>query len=316
MTLAIEVQGLHKTYRSAAGVFHTALKGIDLAVAPQEVYGFVGVNGAGKSTLIKSLVGLLQPSEGEAQIFGFPAGTVEAREKIGYLPEVSNFHEFLSAQELLRVHSVLAGVPDRNRRSRCDEALELVGLAERRHTRISDFSKGMKQRFGIAQALVGEPALLILDELTSGLDPLAQRELRGILRSLKQKGSTIFFSSHHMGEVESVCDKVAIIHTGLIRAEGTLEQLLTQSERMHLECHLGSQPLADFRGLFPNSQVKCQGPQPDGAVEITLPSSELSPVVDFVLHHGCLLSVGQARVSLEDFYCQIVDEFNRKDAAQ
>ncbi len=224
---AIELIGLKKTYRSRRSS-QEALKGIDLTVEEGEVFGFIGPNGAGKSTTIKILLGLTRPTEGEARIFGHSCQESRCRSMLGYLPEVATYHEFMSADELLRVHAHLSGLPANEHQDRCAEVLELVGLKDRRGDRIKEFSKGMKQRFGIAQALIARPKLLILDELTSGLDPLAQAELMGILTDLKSQGITIFFSSHHMTEIENVCDSAAIIHLGLIRRCGKMEDLLGQ----------------------------------------------------------------------------------------
>lgn len=222
---AIVFKDLKKTYKSRKRTVE-ALKGVSLEVEEGLIYGFIGPNGAGKSTTIKILVGLLRPDGGEASIFGHQCGSHDAKRCLGFLPEVANYHEFMTARELLGVHAALAGVPRGEVEQRCAECLDLVGLGERASSRISEFSKGMKQRVGVAQALVGQPRLLILDELTSGLDPMAQLELHKILSDLKQKGITIFFSSHHLSEVERLCDRVAMIHEGTLRKEGTIEEVL------------------------------------------------------------------------------------------
>lgn len=231
--LAIHLRGLTKTFRTLRGPVE-ALRGLDLEVKKGEIFGYIGVNGAGKSTSIKVLLGLIQASSGQAEVFGMPAGTLGARHKIGYLPEVATYHEFMAAEELLRVHARLAGVAGSDVEKRCDAALAAVGLSDRRRSRIGEFSKGMKQRFGIAQALVGDPPLLILDELTSGLDPFAQRDLRDILVALRERNITIFFSSHYMSEVESVCDRAAIIHAGRLQACGTIPELTENRERVEI----------------------------------------------------------------------------------
>ena len=231
--LAIRMSQLTKTFRTLRGPVE-ALRGLDLEVRQGEIFGYIGVNGAGKSTSIKVLLGLIQAGSGLAEVFGHPAGTLTARQKIGYLPEVATYHEFMSAEELLRVHARLAGVERSQIERRCDFSLEVVGLSSRRRSRISEFSKGMKQRFGIAQALVGDPPLLILDELTSGLDPFAQRDLRDILVRLRERNITVFFSSHYMSEVESVCDRAAVIHGGRLQACGTIPELTENRERVEV----------------------------------------------------------------------------------
>ena len=305
MTLAIDVRGLRKTYRASGGGTVEALKGVDLQVGERELFGFVGVNGAGKSTLIKSLMGLLRPNGGEAYVLGHPAGSTAARACIGYLPEVSNYHEFLTAQELLGVHAVLAGVPASERKQRCDEALETVGLGARKGSRIADFSKGMKQRFGIAQAMVGNPPLLVLDELTSGLDPVAQRELKDIMTVLRGKGSTILFSSHHMSEVEAVCDRVAIIHRGRMRACGTLEQLLTQP-------HLAQVQLQVDEGLRSALESQFSFKLVEGAC--TVERARVHELYETVRKGGGeVISFQPFRKSLEDFYFETIRKADEEE---
>lgn len=173
-TPAISIQQLSKTFRTLRGPVE-ALRGLDLEVRRGEIFGYIGVNGAGKSTSIKVLLGLIQPTSGQADVFGQPAGTLEARRQIGYLPEVATYHEFMSADELLRVHARLAGVPRAEIQSRCDSSLDIVGLSARRNSRISEFSKGMKQRFGIAQALVGDPPLAYPGRTDFGSGPLCPK---------------------------------------------------------------------------------------------------------------------------------------------
>ena len=238
--LAIRLQQLTKTYRTLRGPVE-ALQGLDLEVRAGEIFGYIGVNGAGKSTSIKILLGLSQATSGQAEVFGQPAGTLAARNKIGYLPEVATYHEFMSVEELLRVHARLAGVSGKQVESRCRVALESVKLEDRRRSRISELSKGLKQRFGVAQALVGDPPLLILDELTSGLDPFAQRDLRDILVGLRERKITVFFSSHYMTEVESVCDRAAIIHAGKLQVCGTISELTQNREKVEVVLQVPSE---------------------------------------------------------------------------
>ena len=244
---AIDFQGLKKTFRTLRGPVE-ALRGLDLQVKAGEIFGYIGVNGAGKSTSIKVLLGLIRATAGGAWVFGEPAGSLAARRKIGYLPEVANYHEFMSAAELLVVHARLAGVPRNLQAERCRDALEVVGLTARKHSRISEYSKGMKQRVGVAQALVSDPPLLILDELTSGLDPFAQRDLRDIMTRLKERNITVFFSSHHMSEVESICDRAAIIHRGALQACGTIPELTENREKVEMlwEASDVQEPLAEI----------------------------------------------------------------------
>lgn len=236
-SIAVNFENVKKTYRSKNGPVE-ALKGINLQVPEGQIYGFAGPNGAGKSTTIKILVGLLRPDEGKVELFSHPGGSKQARRLVGFLPEVTLYHEFMGALELLRIHADLAGISKNDREERCEQALLQVGLADRRKSRLKEFSKGMKQRFGIAQALVGDPKLLVLDELTSGLDPRAQASLLELLLELKSQGITVFFSSHHLREIEKICDSIAIIHNGLMQRAGPLESVLQDTEtgtRLSLE---------------------------------------------------------------------------------
>lgn len=231
---AIALQGVEKTYKTRRGDV-PALKGVSFTVNRGEIFGFAGPNGAGKSTAIKILVGLLTPDEGSCEIFSEPCGTINSKKLLGYLPEVTLYHEFMGALELLKIHAGLAGLSGEDSLSKCEQALERVGLGDRKKSRLSEFSKGMKQRFGIAQAIVGEPKLLILDELTSGLDPQAQASLLELLRELRDQGLTIFFSSHHLLEIEKICDSVAILHKGEVKAFGTLDEVLGEEQKLRVE---------------------------------------------------------------------------------
>jgi ABC-2 type transport system ATP-binding protein len=307
--LAIDIKGLRKTYKVATGGTYEALRGVDLEVQEGHLFGFVGVNGAGKSTLIKSLIGLIHFSQGEAKIFGHPAGSIAARECLGYLPEVANYHEFMSARELLAIHAGLAKVPSSEIKARCEECLEQVGLGARRDTRISEYSKGMKQRFGIAQALVGKPKLLILDELTSGLDPKAQLELREITATLKRGGTTIFFSSHHMNEVEAMCDHVAILHRGLIRAQGTLDQLLAPEQKVRMAFTVAEEAKQTIRNT--NQQIS---DDPEHPGQWIFPKSQTNDVLAWLNQNsGQLTSLSDYRESLEHFYLKTITEADAVD---
>ena len=296
---ALEVRDLRKTYKTVGGK-QQALNGLDLTVPRGHIYGYVGPNGAGKSTSIKILLGLVQADSGSARVMGHPAGSVEARRLLGFLPEVAVYHEFMGAEELLLLHAALAGVPSHERARRCQSALEMVGLAERRKSRIREFSKGMKQRFGIAQAVVADPPLLILDELTSGLDPIAQRELKDLILGLKARGITIFFSSHVMSEVETICDSIGIIHQGKLRAEGTLQDLLRLENQVSIQ----------FRGpnelLEKLSDLKaCR--TPTGDLLVTVPNEETDRALSEVLGAGgSIATVLPAQRHLEDVLHQLV----------
>jgi ABC-2 type transport system ATP-binding protein len=205
-----------------------ALGGVSLAVRPGEIFGLLGQNGAGKTTLVKVLLGVVAASDGRAEVLGQPAGTAAVRRRIGYLPEDHRFPDYHTAASLLDFYGALLDVPARIRRRRIPEALELVGLKGRMHSKVRTYSKGMKQRLGIAQALLHDPELVFLDEPTDGVDPVGRREIRDLLRRLKGQGKTIFLNSHLLGEVELVCDRVAILQRGELVRLGDIATLTRQ----------------------------------------------------------------------------------------
>lgn len=218
MEAALKCRALRKSYRRTR-----ALGGVDLEVGKGELVGLVGPNGAGKSTLIKIACGLVRPDAGEAMVLGSPAGSVAARRALGYLAELFRFPAWLQATELLALHQRLSG-SDGGAAERA-ELLELVGLSGVARRRIGEMSKGMQQRLGLAQALVGSPPLLLLDEPTSALDPAGRRAVRDLLGALKERGTAVLLNSHLLGEVELVCDRVAILLDGRIVAQGSPAEL-------------------------------------------------------------------------------------------
>jgi ABC-2 type transport system ATP-binding protein len=218
---AIETRGLRKAYGSTV-----ALDSLDISVAAGEVFGFLGPNGAGKTTAVKLLLGLTRPSGGGGSVLGRPLGNREARRRIGYLPELFRYQAWLTAREVLDLHASLAGLPSARRRAEVDRVLALVGLAGRDRDRTGGFSKGMQQRLGLAAALLGDPALVILDEPTSALDPVGRDDVRAIIREARDRGSAVFLNSHLLGEVERLCDRVAIVNKGRVVAAGSLAELL------------------------------------------------------------------------------------------
>ncbi|MFK7696001.1 ABC transporter ATP-binding protein [Paenibacillus sp. HJGM_3] len=215
---------------------------ITLSIEPGTCFGLLGPNGAGKSTFVKMLVGLLRPTAGEAYIHGFPAGEVEARRALGYLPELFRYPDWLTATEVLRFHARLSGIGARESRSarmtaRIREVLNVVGLEGRAHERIKQFSKGMQQRLGIANAILMDPDLVLLDEPSSALDPIGRYEVRTIVRKLREAGKTIFLNTHLLEDVESVCDQVALLYNGELKATGPLDAFLRAQDSWEL--HVG-----------------------------------------------------------------------------
>lgn len=230
MEQVISIQNLTVLYK-IKGIktrLHKAVDGLSFDVARGEVFGFLGPNGAGKTTTIKVLLGFIKPTEGVARIFDINTQEPIARQRIGYLPEQTDYYQFLTAEELLWFYAKIFKIPKAEARLRIDSVLKLVELDGVRNKLIRTYSKGMQQRIGIAQALINEPDLLILDEPTSGLDPIGRMKVRQIIQRLKNEGRTVFFSSHELGEVETVCDRVLILAEGKLRAMGSVAELTTK----------------------------------------------------------------------------------------
>ena len=224
MTAILQTQKLRVEYRSHEFRQGTkvALQGLDLEVRAGEVFGFLGPNGAGKTTTMNVLLGFVPPSSGTASLFGIDVRQPIARQRIGYLPELTYYYKFLTAEELLRFYAKIFELPLAETDRRITELLKLVELEHAAKRPIKSYSKGMQQRVGLAQALINNPDLLILDEPTSGLDPLGRMKVREIIQRLKNEGKTVFFSSHELGEVETICDRVAIVHQGELKTVGTV----------------------------------------------------------------------------------------------
>lgn len=212
-----------------------ALHGLDLEVRAGEVFGFLGPNGAGKTTTMNVLLGFIPPTSGGASLFGIDVRQPIARQRIGYLPELTYYYKFLTAEELLRFYAKIFGLTRSQTDQRIKQLISLVELGHAAQRPIKTYSKGMQQRVGLAQALINNPDLLILDEPTSGLDPLGRMKVREIIQRLKNEGKTVFFSSHEMGEVETVCDRVAIIHQGELKIEGRVSDLVGHYQADNLE---------------------------------------------------------------------------------
>jgi ABC-2 type transport system ATP-binding protein len=227
---AIRARGLHKRYGR-----RVALSGLDLDVGPGQVVGLLGPNGAGKTTTVKILTGLVQATHGGAELFGVPVGDPAARRRLGYLPEHFRFPEWLSGIELLRFHARLAGRDPQRNDDRLEGLLALVGLEGRGGERIRGYSKGMTQRLGLAQALIGEPDLVLLDEPTSAMDPLGRREIRELIRGLSRAGTAVLLNSHLLSEVELVCDHVVVIDRGRVLRSGTLEEVRSSSLEVRVQ---------------------------------------------------------------------------------
>ncbi|AWV91457.1 ABC transporter ATP-binding protein [Bradymonas sediminis] len=224
--MLLKAQNLQKTFR--IGFWRKkveAVRDVSFEVRRGEIFGLVGPNGAGKTTTMKMLTGLIRPDAGSMSLFGEPVDHVRTRAKLGYLPENPYFYDHLTARELITYYGSLHGLKRSVIHKRADELLEQVGLAHAQNRPLRKFSKGMRQRAGLAQALINDPELVILDEPQSGLDPMGRKDVRDLIFDLKRRGKTVFFSSHILPDVEAVCDRVALMHLGTVREVGTLQEL-------------------------------------------------------------------------------------------
>ncbi len=212
-----------------------ALKGLTMEVVKGEVFGFLGPNGAGKTTTLKILMGLVYPTGGAAWLMGRPLSDVAVKRNIGFLPEQPYFYDYLTAAEFMDFYGRLFGIGKKERMARAGELLDMVGLSGARDLQLRKFSKGMQQRIGIAQALINDPELIVLDEPMSGLDPIGRKQVRDIILELKKKGKTIFFSTHILPDVEVICDRVGILVKGELRAMGTVGELLSDMQVKSVE---------------------------------------------------------------------------------
>ena len=227
---AIDVRDLRKTFRTPLRRKKVeALRGVTFHVQRGQIFGFVGPNGAGKTTTIRTLMGLLRPTSGAATILGHPIPSRAARFKLGFLPESPYFYDYLTVGELLDLAGRLFGVPGDVRKQRANELIEKVGLGRARTQSLKKFSKGMLQRAGLAQALMNDPELVVLDEPMSGLDPIGRKEVRDLIIELREQGKTVFFSSHILTDIEAIADHVAIIARGQLQAQGTPAELIQRT---------------------------------------------------------------------------------------
>jgi ABC-2 type transport system ATP-binding protein len=225
----IVLDAVTKVFHGHLGLGRTvAVDGLTLTVEPGEIFGLVGPNGAGKTTTLKVMLGLIRPDHGVVRVLGRPPSDPRARARVGFLPENPYFYDYLTAQEFLDFYGRLKGLSASERRARVGEQLARVGLEGRARTALRKFSKGMIQRLGLAQAILGDPDLLVLDEPMSGLDPVGRREVRDLILSFRGAGRTVFFSSHILQDAELICDRVAILRGGKLRSVGRLDEMLTR----------------------------------------------------------------------------------------
>ena len=298
--MIIETQALTKRYGDVL-----ACRSVDIAVGAGEIFGFLGPNGAGKSTCIKMLIGLIFPTSGGGTVLGRPLGDVSARKKMGYLPEQFRYQPWMTGAELLEFHCRLFKLP--KSKQRVDEALRRVGLADQGGYKVGGYSKGMQQRIGLAAALLPDPELLFLDEPTSALDPIGRKEVRDIISSLRENGTTVFLNSHLLSEVETVCDTVAIIHQGKVARSGKMGDLLEAKVTLRLRADgLSDESVSRLREIFDeNLQIHA-----DGAFTLSLKTRDQIPdVAAFVIDQGARLhELSPEHETLESAFMRIVGE--------
>ena len=267
--LAVSVAGVSKVFPvpfSRRAV--VAVRDLNLSIGAGEVYGLLGPNGSGKSTTLKMILGLVPPSRGRAEIFGRASSDVASREAVGFLPESPYFYKYLTGAETLGFYGKLCGLRGQRLRTRIDEMLALVGLAEAGDRRLSGYSKGMLQRIGLAQALVNDPRLLILDEPTAGVDPAGSRDIRDLILNLKERGTTVLLSSHLLEQVQEVCDRVGILANGVLVREGRVDDLLAVANQTELILeNAPAELLAQITALASTSGARVEQRKPQTTLE-------------------------------------------------
>lgn len=301
---AIQTQNLSKTYRAQLGKRSMpSLTGLDLTIHENEVFGFLGRNGAGKTTTIKLLCGLIRPTRGEARIFGEDSKRKESRRLIGYLPENPYFYEYLTPRETLDFYGKLHGLNALERDAEWKKLSALLDLESIADQRVRGFSKGMRQRLGFAVALVGDPKLLVLDEPMSGLDPLGRRSIRELILRMRDEKKTIFFSSHVLGDVEQICDRVGILVKGRLTRCGRIDELLTERVMMVevVAARLDEAAVAQIAG--PAASVR-KSEAGHHVIFADLPAANRA-VQAIYQRGGELVEFTPVRESLEDYFMRV-----------
>jgi ABC-2 type transport system ATP-binding protein len=307
--LAIRIERVTKDF--AVGFWkkrpYRALDDLNLEVAQGETFGFLGPNGAGKTTTLKLLMQLIYPTSGRAEILGQPVGDVRVKRRIGYLPESPYFYDYLTAEELLTYFATLFGYVGAERRQRVSEQLDRVGIGAERRLQLRKFSKGMLQRVGIAQALINDPEVVFLDEPMSGLDPLGRREVRQLILQLRDRGCTVFFSSHVLSDAEALCSRVAILAGGRLVASGTTAEM--RAFEPHgwelVVANLAREALERYRGRMTRVTDISDGRY---AVELPLHPAPALLMNDLLREGAQVVSLNPVRDTLEDFFVRTVAE--------
>ncbi|MFP4497638.1 MAG: ABC transporter ATP-binding protein [Vulcanimicrobiota bacterium] len=309
MEKALFTENLVKTYKSKVKKEKRevqALKNLNMEVKVGDIYGFIGPNGAGKTTTIKILMGLIEATDGKAWIMNKPAGTVEAKKNVGYLSEVAYYYPFMEVGKLLDFYCSFYEIPKSERKEKILNVLKMVNLSNKIDAKIKELSKGMMQRFGIAQAIIADPPVMIFDELTSGLDPIAQKEVKDIVLKLKEQGKTIFFSSHQMTEVAMICDKIGIINQGRMLKSANLDQFL--KEESGSKTKIVVETNQDKLKFLKEKNVDLENER-TGVFSFLIPDEDVGEVVDkLVSEKAKVEKVEPHRYSLEDAFFKLVKE--------
>ena len=339
--LAIDLRDVAKTYKRKV----RALRGIRMEVGRGEIFGLLGPNGAGKTTLVKIMMTVIRPTRAEGTLLGRPMGHKPTLAKVGYLPENHSFPPYFTGRQALEYYAAMAKVNRPTRKRRAAELLKMVGMSGWADARVGTYSKGMQQRVGLAQALVNDPQLIVLDEPTDGLDPVGRREVREVLKGLRDQGKTIFVNSHLLGEVERICDRVAILVEGKVVRQGTVEDLTSRGR--YYEIELDGTPAGGLRAAI-RAALPCElrastareSPVPAGAL-VAVPAEKgalrsgetveldgevvrihtdqaagIQPVIDALRRRDLTIhSVRLIRQSLEDFFIETVAESHNGQSA-
>ncbi|GAC1618942.1 MAG: ABC transporter ATP-binding protein [Candidatus Acidiferrum sp.] len=302
---AIDFQRVTKVYRKRlGGQCIPALSDVSFSVFPGEVCAFLGPNGAGKTTSISILMGFLPANSGQIRVLDFEPGDVRSKRHIGFLPENFAFYKYLNAGKLLRFHAALAGVQKTMAERLIPELLGKVKLDAYDKLKIAKYSRGMVQRLGIAQALVGDPQLLVLDEATSGLDPAGRKDVRDLIHSLKNAGKTIFLSSHILSEVEQICDRVVIVDRGRLLRAGTMDELLAAGDRVEI---VADQLPEALEGTL--LELGAAIDRGSHGVRISISASRKRQLAELLWSAGCdVISITPLRGSLEELFLKVVGQ--------
>ncbi len=296
---AVDLHDAEKVYR---GKVH-ALRGVEMQVHPREIFGLLGPNGAGKSTLVKIMMTVVRPTRIAGTMLGRPVGHKPTLRRVGYLPEHHRFPTYLTGRQALGFYAALAGVDRVMRRKRSEELLETVGMTAWAGRKIGSYSKGMMQRVGLAQALMNDPELVLLDEPTDGVDPVGRREIRDMLLALRDRGKTIFINSHQLLELEMICDRVAILVQGRVVRQGTIADLTAESQRYEIRIEGGPPSWASGDAAL---RVAADGTGTT-LVRTGADAEPVQPIIDRLRREGrTILSVKPVRETLEDLFMRAV----------